>query len=99
MRPTAILTAVRTHPRWLAAIAVAALVAVNLGAGALAPASNAPAGPPADLATVDAWLEGQLRDAGIPGAALVVVHDGRTPVAPIRGREQGRGRPTAGSFG
>ena len=98
MRPVIILAAARAHPRRLAALAVAAIFAANLAYGVVAPAAPAAAGPPADLATVDAWFEGQVRDAGIPGAALVVVGDGRIVHERGFGTADATGRPvTAGT--
>ncbi len=98
MRPVIILAAARAHPRRLAALAVAAIFAANLAYGVVAPAAPAAAGPPADLATVDAWFEGQVRDAGIPGAALVVVGDGRIVHERGFGAADATGRPvTAGT--
>lgn len=78
MRPSTQLTSLRTlvrrHVRLVAAVVLAPLVVVNM----LVPSrpSDLPGGP-ADTATVDRWLEAQLRDAGIPGGALVIVRDGR----------------------
>lgn len=69
-----LLTAIRRHPRWLAIAVIVPLVVVNLVVRGEGPATLAG---PADEATVDAWLDAQIRDAGIPGAALVVVRDGR----------------------
>ena len=78
MRPSKQLTSLRTllrrHVRLVAAVVLAPLVVVNM----LVPSHRAdlPSGP-ADTATVDNWLEAQLRDAGIPGGALAIVRDGR----------------------
>ena len=67
-------TFVRAHPRLLAAVVGLPLILANFVVPGAAPAV---AGRPADPATVDAWLEAQIRDAGIPGAAMVIVRDGR----------------------
>lgn len=70
----ALRTSIRRHVRLVAAVVLAPLVVANL----LIPGqpTNLPTGP-ADTATVDRWLGDQLRDAGIPGGALVIVRDGR----------------------
>ncbi len=93
MRPSFILAAVRAHPRRLIVAAAAVAIGLNVVAGAVLPAAQSPAGAPADLATVDAWLDGQLRDAGIPGAALVVVQDGRIVEERGFGVADASGRP------
>jgi CubicO group peptidase (beta-lactamase class C family) len=57
-----------------AVVAVLTLVAIN----ALMPSSSgARPGGPASTGELDAWFDDQMRDAGIPGAAMVVVRDGR----------------------
>ncbi len=65
---------VRAHARLLAAVVGLPLILANLAVPGAAPST---AGRPADPAAVDAWLEAQVRDAGIPGAAMVIVRDGR----------------------
>jgi CubicO group peptidase (beta-lactamase class C family) len=72
MRP--LRTLIRRHVRLVAVVALTPLVVANM----LVPSHPAdlPTGP-ADTATVDRWLEGQLSDAGIPGGSLVIVRDGR----------------------
>ena len=50
-----------------------ALAAINLAVPAHAPAATDPVAP----AELDAWFDGVVRDAGIPGASLAVVEDGR----------------------
>ena len=67
----------RSLPRNARVLALAAAVVVVAINAVVPSASTQLATGPADLATVDAWLDAQRRDAGIPGAAIVVVRDGR----------------------
>src|SRR5947208_2606318 len=48
---------------------------------------------PADLATIDAWFDAQRQDAGIPGAAIVVVRDGVVVHTAGFGTADATGRP------
>lgn len=88
MRP--LRTLIRRHVRLVAAVVLAPLVVGNM----LVPSHPAdlPTGP-ADTATVDRWLEAQVRDAGIPGAALVIVRDGRIVDERGFGTADASGRP------
>ena len=72
-RPTGPLAIVRRHARPLVVVAVVLVAALALMPGTPARVEGGPAGP----SEVDAWLDAQLRDAGIVGAAVVVVRDGR----------------------
>ncbi len=83
---------VRAHPRLLAAVVGLPLIVANLVVPGATPAI---AGHPADPAAVDAWLEGQIRDAGIPGAAMVIVRDGRIVDERGFGTADDSGRPVA----
>jgi CubicO group peptidase (beta-lactamase class C family) len=61
------------RPKAIALAVAAALVVINL---------VVPSGPPAPVepmapAALDAWFDDAVRDAGIPGAAIAVVEDGR----------------------
>jgi CubicO group peptidase (beta-lactamase class C family) len=88
MRP--LRTFIRRHVRLVAGIVLAPLVVVNM----LVPSHPADLSTgPADTATVDPWLEGQLRDAGIPGGALVIVRDGHIVDERGFGTADASGRP------
>ena len=83
-------TQIRRHPRLVAGAILAPLVVVNLLVrGPAAPLPNGPS----DVAVVDRWVAAQVADAGIPGAAIVIVRDGRI-IARARLRHRRFGGPT-----
>jgi CubicO group peptidase (beta-lactamase class C family) len=81
----------RVRPfRAVALAAVVVFVLVNL----VIPSSSAPTqGPSMTPAAMDAWFDGVVRDAAIPGAAIVVVQDGRIVDAHGYGVADDTGRP------
>src|SRR5262245_29939480 len=85
----------RFRSRRSRAVAVVAivLVAANLIAG---PRGTAPLAGSASDAAIDAWFDAQRRDAGIPGAAVVVVRDGIVHVTAF-GTADDAGRPVTPS--
>ena len=86
----AIRTLIRRHVRLVAAVVLAPLVVVNLLVQSQT--ADLPTGP-ADTASIDRWLEAQLRDAGIPGGALVIVRDGQIVDERGFGTADSSGRP------
>jgi CubicO group peptidase (beta-lactamase class C family) len=73
-----------------AVVLVAGFVLVN----ALTPASgSASRRAPASPAELDAWFDARMRDAGIPGAAMVVVRDGHVIETHTYGVADDGGRP------
>ena len=80
----------RRYSRPLVLTAGAAVVAIN----ALGPSSGGtrPAGP-ATTHELDTWFDSQMRDAGVPGAAMVVVRDGRVVDTHVYGVADDAGNP------
>ncbi len=72
----------------LAAIAVVVAVAVVN----IVPTAGAPLAP-ADDATVDAYLDAEIADAGYPGASIAIVRDGRVEHVHVIGAADSTGRP------
>jgi CubicO group peptidase (beta-lactamase class C family) len=63
----------RIPPKAIAVGIAAVFVAINVAV----PSSGEQAGPPMTPAALDAWFDDTVHDAGIPGAAIAVVQDGR----------------------
>jgi CubicO group peptidase (beta-lactamase class C family) len=81
----------RTRTGRIVVVALAALALVAVEVVGSPRTSPRPVGPVADAA-IDAWFDAQRRDAGIPGAAMVVVRDGRSHTASF-GTADDAGRP------
>ena len=74
----------------LAIIAVVGAIAlVNI-----LPSSSVPLTPASD-ATVDAWLDAEIGDAGYPGASIAIVRDGRVEHVHVIGTADSTGRPVS----
>ena len=63
----------RIPPKAIAVGIAAVFVAINVAV----PSSGERAGQPMAPAALDAWFDDAVHDAGIPGAAIVVVQNGR----------------------
>jgi CubicO group peptidase (beta-lactamase class C family) len=84
---------VRRVPRKAIALGIAALlVAVN----AAVPQAGQTVTDPLAPAALDAWFDGVVHDAGIPGAAIVVVRDGQVVHEHGVGVADDSGRPVSG---
>lgn len=81
---------IRRHPKIAAVALIVPLIVINAMVGG--PAAVLPSGP-ADFTTVDRYVSDQVRDAGIPGAAVVIVRDGRIVHEQGFGSADGAGRP------
>ena len=84
----------RSSRRWLVCLLASVLLT---GSGLLAPVPPVPPEPPPvasdeSFALVDAFLQDQIDSIGIPGAAVVVVRDGRQVHAAALGRADDSGR-------
>lgn len=77
------------RPKAIAVAAAAAIVVINLVVPSGASAPVAPIAP----AALDAWFDDAVRDAGIPGAAIAVVEDGRIVHEHGTGVADDSGRP------
>jgi CubicO group peptidase (beta-lactamase class C family) len=82
-----------TLRRLLKTAAFVAVVGIAM-LNALAPSSSvARRGGPVSTAEVDAWFDDQMHDAGIPGAAMVIVRDGEVIDTHAYGVADDGGRP------
>src|SRR6478735_7579138 len=75
--------------RLLLAGAVVAVILLNAVASSARPAT----GGPATDTELDAWLDRQVDDTGIPGAAWAIVRDGRLAHVGVHGAADVTGRP------
>ena len=85
-------TTARHVPRPLLLAVAAVVVAVNFAIPTQAPSATEPVTP----AALDPWFDDAVRDAGIPGAAIAVVQDGRIVHEHGVGTADDTGRPVTG---
>jgi CubicO group peptidase (beta-lactamase class C family) len=74
-----------------------AVVGVVLANALLSQPSPARLGGPASPIELDRWFDDEMRDAAIPGAAMVVVRDGKVIDTHVYGVADDRGRPITSS--
>lgn len=82
-----------TLKRLAKAAAFVAVVGVVLANALVTRSSVARPGGPAPAAELDRWFDDEMHDAGIPGAAMVVVRDGAVVDTHVYGVAEDRGRP------
>ena len=86
-------SSLRRFAKPAALVVVAAFVLVNALTPASGSASRGAPATPASPAELDAWFDARMRDAGIPGAAMVVVRDGNVIETHAYGVADDGGRP------